>query len=143
MDNFASRLRKVLDHYEVTAYRIAKEISFTNAAVLNLLSGKTSPSYEFVFSLLEKYPELNANWLVMGRDTMFLDPERKPKTRVYSSPDLLASKNETIAVLQENIRMKDEKIIQLTSELREYRAAAGLLGGEKENSSVGAKKGDA
>jgi transcriptional regulator with XRE-family HTH domain len=143
MDNFASRLRKVLDHYEVTAYRIAKEISFTNAAVLNLLSGKTSPSYEFVYGLLDKYPELNANWLVMGRDTMFLDPERKPKTRVYSSPDLLASKNETIAVLQENIRMKDEKIIQLTSELREYRAAAGLLGGEKENSSVGAKKGDA
>jgi transcriptional regulator with XRE-family HTH domain len=142
MDNFASRLRKVLEHYEVTAYRVAKEVSFTNASVLNLLSGKTNPSYEFVYGLLDKYPELNANWLIMGRETMFLDPTLKPKTRVYSSPDLLASKNETIAALQENIRLKDEKISELSAALREFRAASVLLGGERENSSQEAKKGE-
>lgn len=141
MENFGSRLRKVLEHYGLSAYRLAKEIDFSNAATLNLLSGKTNPSFEFITRLMELYPDLNSNWLLLGRESMFLDPNMRPKSISHYSPDLVESKNAVIAALNDNIRMKDEKIEFLTAELREYRAAASLIAKDKNSSSVSSQKG--
>lgn len=134
-------MHKVLEHYGLSAYRLAKEIDFSNAATLNLLSGKTNPSYEFLTRLMELYPDVNSNWLLLGRETMFMDPNIRPKSVSHYSPDLIESKNAVIAALNDNIRMKDEKIEFLTSELREYKAAASLLGADKINNAVSARKG--
>jgi len=141
MDNFGSRLRKVLEHYGLSAYRLAKEIDFSNAATLNLLSGKTHPSYEFLTRLMELYPDVNSNWLLLGRETMFMDPNIRPKSISHYSPDLIESKNEVIAALNDNIRMKGEKIEFLISDLRECKAAANLLSEDKTNNGSAAKKG--
>jgi transcriptional regulator with XRE-family HTH domain len=141
MDNFGSRLRKVLEHHGLSADRLAKEIDFSNAATLNLLSGKTHPSYEFLIRLMELYPDVNSNWLLLGRETMFMDPNIRPKSISHYSPDLIESKNEVIAALNDNIRMKAEKIEFLISELRECKAAANLLSEDKTNNDSAGKKG--
>jgi hypothetical protein len=33
---FAARLRRVLDHHEITAYKLGKEIGYSNAAIGNM-----------------------------------------------------------------------------------------------------------
>jgi len=136
MGSFAERLKQVLEHYSITGYRLAKETSLTNMSVSNILSGKFKPSYSFICVLLERFPEVNANWLILGKDSMFLDPQIKPMVISHTSPDLLEAKNSVIAAQGEIIRMKDEKIEMLTAELREYKAAANLLGIEKTNDAV-------
>ena len=127
MDNFGIRLQKFLQHYEITAYKLGKDIDFSNAAIGNMLSGKTMPSFDFLSKLMELYPLVNANWLMMGRGEMFVDPNIKPRNNKLHSPDLLESKNEIIGLLNEHVKMKDDKISQMTEELREFRAAAKLL----------------
>ena len=127
MDNFGIRLQKFLQHYEITAYKLGKDIDFSNAAIGNMLSGKTLPSFDFLSKLMELYPLVNANWLMMGRGEMFVDPNIKPRNNKLHSPDLLESKNEIIGLLNEHVKMKDDKISQMTEELREFRAAAKLL----------------
>jgi hypothetical protein len=92
-----------------------------------MLAGKTIPSFDFLSKLMELYPLVNANWLMMGRGEMFVDPHIKPRNNKLHSPDLLESKNEIIGLLNEHVKMKDDKISQLTEELREFRAAAKLL----------------
>jgi hypothetical protein len=139
-DNFASRFKKVLDHYNVTAYRVAKDLSYTTPTAVRLLTGQSTPSFEFLIRFGGLYPEVNFNWLVLGEETMFRDPSIRPKTNVHHSPDLLESKNELIETLKENIRLKDEKIDQLTNEMREYRAAAKLLESAKMDRAVTDKK---
>lgn len=127
MENFASRLRKVLDHHEITAYKLGKDIGYSNAAIGNMLAGKSNPNFDFVVRLMELFPMLNGNWLVMGRGDMFVDPNIRPKGMRSHPPDLLESKNEIIKLLNENTQMKDEKIRRLTEELRETKAAFTLL----------------
>ena len=139
MESFASRLRKVLDHHEITAYKLGKDIGYSNAAIGNMLAGKSNPNFDFVVRLMELFPMLNGNWLVMGRGDMFVDPTIRPKGHKSHPPDLLESKNEIIRLLNENMRLKDEKIRQLTEELREMKAAAKLLKGGKERKSEGIK----
>jgi len=135
-NSFADRLKKVVEHYEYSAYRLAKETAVTNQTTLNFLSGKTTPSFDFLAKLSMIFPELNLNWLVMGEESMFRDASVRPRSSNNYPPDLIESKNSLISVLNENIRMKDEKIEELTSELREYRAAAKLLEASKKDFQV-------
>ena len=127
VENFGVRLQKVMDHHEITAYRLGKDIQYSNAAIGNMLAGKTNPSFDFVARLMELFPMLDGNWLVMGRGNMFIDPNIRPKSNKSHPPDLLEAKNEIIKLLNENMQMKDEKIRRLTEELRETKAAFTLL----------------
>jgi transcriptional regulator with XRE-family HTH domain len=137
MGTFGIRLQKVLQHYEITAYKLGKDIDFSNAAIGNMLSGKTSPSYDFLSKLMELFPLLNGNWLLMNRGDMFIDPNMKVKNNTYHSPDLIEAKNEIIALLNEHVKMKDQIIHQLKDELKETHAANKLL--EAKNGEISKK----
>ena len=132
VENFGKRLQKVLDHHEITAYKLGKDIGYSNAAIGNMLAGKSNPNFDFVAKLMNLYPMLDGHWLILGRGNMFIDPNIRPKSHKSHPPDLLEAKNDVIKLLKENMEMKDEKIRQLTEELREYRAAGKLLSGRRE-----------
>ncbi|MEA1897445.1 MAG: hypothetical protein U9N53_07250, partial [Bacteroidota bacterium] len=38
-----------------------------------VLSGRNKPSFEFLQKLFQAYPKINADWLIIGREPMFLD----------------------------------------------------------------------
>ena len=140
MDPFSERLRQLLDHYGYSRYRLAKETTLTNVSLANVLSGKFNPSYRFLCNLLERFPEVNGNWLLIGQGNMFLDPEVKQIIVSNTSPDLLEAKNAVIASQAEIIQMKNEKIEMLTAELGEYKAAGYLLGKDKTGNAVSSSK---
>jgi transcriptional regulator with XRE-family HTH domain len=127
MDNFAGRLKMLIDQFNITAYRLAKDLSCSNATVLNLLSEKSVPGYDFLSKLLNKFPTVNANWLIMGREHMFIDPGQRTTISHNPVSEEVKAQQSIIALLKENMALKDEKIELLTAELREYRAAAKLL----------------
>jgi transcriptional regulator with XRE-family HTH domain len=140
MDTFAKRILAVLDHFEFTPYKLGKELNFSQSSLSSLLAGKTNPSFEFMHKLLSKFPILDANWLILGKGDMFLNPDIKVKRKSNHPSDLMESKNAIIALMSENIRLKDEKIERLTNELREYRAANELMQPTEKNSAEKAKK---
>jgi transcriptional regulator with XRE-family HTH domain len=128
-------LQKVLDHHGITAYKLGKDVDFSNAAIGNMLAGKTNPSFEFLSRLMELFPVLNANWLVKGRGDMFVDDSIRPKGFRSHPPDLLEAKEEIIRLLNENMRMKDEKILRLTEELTNQKRGS-VARGEREEDLV-------
>jgi transcriptional regulator with XRE-family HTH domain len=140
METFAKRILAVLDHFEFTPYKLGKELNFSQSSLSSLLAGKTNPSFEFMHKLLSKFPILDANWLILGKGEMFLNSDIKVKRKSNHPSDLMESKNAIIALMSENIRLKDEKIERLTNELREYRAANELMQPTEKNSAEKAKK---
>ena len=72
---------------------------------------------------MDLYPTLNGNWLLMGRGDMFVDPSIRPRSHRVYSQDLVDAKNEVIALQGKNISLMEEKIRQLTEELRVCREA--------------------
>lgn len=130
MEGFAQRLQKVLDHYGITAYKLGKDIGYSNAAIGNMLAGKSNPSFDFVAKLMGLYPVLNGNWLVIGRGEMFIDPNVRPKSHRSYPPDLLEAKDQIINLLNVNVRLKDEKILRLKEEIAEYKSARKTVSGE-------------
>jgi transcriptional regulator with XRE-family HTH domain len=122
VSSFSSRLEAILEHLGITAYKMAKDMGVTAAAIGNFRAGKSNPSFDFVEKLLICYPMINANWLIVNKGEMLTDPKMKVNDKPQRL-ELVASQKEIIALQAENIRMKDEKIKELMDELKEYKKA--------------------
>jgi len=65
-NDFAKRLKKLLDFYEISASALADKIDVQRSSISHLLSGRNNASLEFILKILDNYPEVDFNWLVKG-----------------------------------------------------------------------------
>lgn len=98
--DFVKRLEKILEFYQLTATAFAEEVDFNRSTISHLLSGRNKPSLEFVMKLLKKFPEVEMDWLLLGKG---------------SFPSTLEKKTMTSPPKQKSIS-NEEKILDLFSE---------------------------
>lgn len=85
--DFTKRLEKILDFYGLTASALAEEIDFNRSTISHLISGRNKPSLEFVMKLLQKFPELDMDWLVLGKGTFpSADSSKTPEGNLTQKP---------------------------------------------------------
>lgn len=65
--DFAARLEKILGFYGLTASALAEEIDFNRSTISHLVSGRNKPSLEFVMKILQRFKEVDLDWLVSGK----------------------------------------------------------------------------
>jgi len=80
---FAERLKKMMEHYSLTATALADSIEVQRSSISHLLSGRNKPSLDFVLKVLEKYPEVELYWLLNGKGSF-------PKTTQTVDPTLFS-----------------------------------------------------
>ncbi|GAA3959496.1 hypothetical protein GCM10022407_03290 [Hymenobacter antarcticus] len=67
----SQRLQQVLEHYQLTARQAAVKMGDEKSGkIYKLLSGDAKPGFDTLTQMLEVWPELSADWLVMGRGPM-------------------------------------------------------------------------
>lgn len=60
------RIQELLKAKNLTPSQFADEIGIQRSGMSHLLSGRNKPSLEFVYKVLRRYPEINAEWLIRG-----------------------------------------------------------------------------
>lgn len=83
-----NRLKQFLAAENITQAQFADNIDVVRASVSHVLSGRNNPSYDFIRSIMLKYPKLNIEWLMFGKGKMYKDqsiPE-EPKDSPSSEP---------------------------------------------------------
>lgn len=65
------RISKVLKIKGLTASKFAEEIGVQRSNISHILSGRNKPSLELVLKILEKYPDINPDWLLRGKGEIF------------------------------------------------------------------------
>lgn len=65
------RINLVLKAKNITARQFAEEIGIQPSGMSHIMSGRNKPSLEFVAKVIRRYPEIDANWLLMGRGEMY------------------------------------------------------------------------
>lgn len=68
-----TRLKQFLAAENITQAQFADNINVVRASVSHVLSGRNNPSYEFIRSIMLKYPRLNVEWLMFGKGKMYKD----------------------------------------------------------------------
>ena len=83
----------ILQAKNITARQFADEIGIQPSGMSHILGGRNNPSLEFVNKVLRRYPEIDANWLLMGRGEMYSSSTPAmptPVTMTAEEPDLFA-----------------------------------------------------
>ena len=74
-----NRINLILRAKNITAKQFAEEIGIQPSGMSHILSGRNNPSLEFVSKVIRRYPEIDANWLLLGRGaTLFSAPLPAP-----------------------------------------------------------------
>ena len=67
------RLDQLLRHLNISSAQFADMIGVQRSSISHIISGRNKPSFDFIYKILLKYPEINADWLITGRGSIQLD----------------------------------------------------------------------
>lgn len=116
---FIKRLEEILEYYGLSAAAFAEKLEFNRSTISHLLSGRNKPSLEFVVKLLQKFPEVNLDWLLFGKGTFPVSSEtavattsknQKPNTGSEVSQNLFTETNGEIGQKSPQITHPSETI---------------------------------
>ena len=81
-----NRINLILQAKNITAKQFAEEIGIQPSGMSHILSGRNNPSLEFVNKVIRRYPEIDANWLLLGKGEMYGSGEFAPLRSQAMSP---------------------------------------------------------
>lgn len=58
------RIKKIIDHYNLTSSTFADTIDVQRSSISHLLSGRNKPSLDFVMKVVNNFPEVDLYWLL-------------------------------------------------------------------------------
>ena len=72
--NERERIEAVMKSLNLSARQFAAEIQVRPGTISNMMSGRNNPSLEVMKRIMERYPTLNPEWLIAGREEMWRTP---------------------------------------------------------------------
>ena len=66
-----TRLKQFIAAENISQAQFADTINVVRASVSHVLAGRNNPSYDFIRAIMDNYPELNIEWLILGKGKMY------------------------------------------------------------------------
>lgn len=107
-----NRINLILRAKNITAKQFAEEIGIQPSGMSHILSGRNNPSLDFVSKVIRRYPEIDANWLLMGKGEMYGDLKmNRPEGEMNGwKPKDTMAKNEGLRLEQEQPTLFSEPL---------------------------------
>ena len=104
-----NRINLLLRAKNITARQFAEEIGIQPSGMSHILGGRNNPSLEFVSKVLRRYPEIDANWLLLGHGEMYSSGTPTPASTPAptSTPSLFS---EEMSVASESFLPEEEDV---------------------------------
>ena len=95
-----TRLKQFIAAENITQSQFADTIKVVRASVSHVIAGRNKPSYDFIKAIMLAYPNLNIDWLMMGKGKMYRNaPEQTAQAAPESAIPSPAYENEDIPSL--------------------------------------------
>ena len=97
------RIALLIKAKNFTSAQFADEVGVQKSGISHIISGRNNPSLDFVQKLLQRFPEVSMDWLILGKGPMFNNESPRPilaeKTLFnfagsgLNEPDLFSTEN--------------------------------------------------
>jgi transcriptional regulator with XRE-family HTH domain len=101
------RILKILNNEGLSATKFADIIGVQRSSISHIISGRNKPSYDFISKTLEKFPGVNAEWLINGKGNMYKEDLRESTPELFTVKDL--KKEEKNIRIEDKNERKDDK----------------------------------
>lgn len=82
-----TRLKQFIAAENLSQSQFADNINVVRASVSHVLSGRNNPGYDFIKAIMLAYPNLNIEWLMLGKGKMYKSMSQEP-TSLFMEEDL-------------------------------------------------------
>lgn len=65
-----NRIKQIIEKEKLSSTQFATEIGVQRSALSHVLSGRNKPSLDFMMKIKKRYPEINLDWLLLGKGRM-------------------------------------------------------------------------
>ena len=65
------RILQLLEEKAMTLAAFADEIGVERSTMSHIKSGRSNPSLDVALKILERFPEVSTDWLILGKGSMF------------------------------------------------------------------------
>ncbi len=72
------RLEAFLKDNSMSYAKFAEAMDVVPARISHIMNGRNNPSFDFIETMLTRFPEINPDWLILGQGPMYRD--RNPST---------------------------------------------------------------
>ena len=90
--DFTDRLKKMMEHYQISASMFADKVGVQRSSISHILSGRNKPSLDFVLKVTAEFKDVDIKWLLNGIG-VFPITEVSVKTIIASAPSEFNSEN--------------------------------------------------
>lgn len=131
---YSERFLQVIDKLGVTDYFIWNNCdAISKAQMSHIRTGKGGASLSIIESLCNKFPQVNANYILTGKGDMFLNADRSTSENIASQSqkmykDTIIGKDKEIADLKAEIARMKSDMDKLTGQNEIMREQLGLSG---------------
>ncbi len=85
------RIFQLLDEKNLTLTAFADEIGVERSTMSHIKAGRSNPSLDVAQKILERYPEVSADWLISGRGAMYRQRNDSREPNLFDDFDVIAS----------------------------------------------------
>ena len=64
---FTNRLKKIMEHHQLTASLFADKIGVQRSSISHILSGRNKPSLDFILKVTNIFSDVDIYWLLNGK----------------------------------------------------------------------------
>lgn len=65
------RLQQFLTLEQLSPARFADILGVQRSGLSHILSGRNKPGFDFISKMLQKFPQINSEWLLTGKGKMY------------------------------------------------------------------------
>tara|TARA_B100000900_G_scaffold399644_1_gene402402 strand:- start:752 stop:1084 length:333 start_codon:yes stop_codon:yes gene_type:complete len=62
-----NRIQNIIEKYGLSSNTFSQEIDVNRSTISHILSGRNKPSVEVLQKILRRFPDVSANWLLLGQ----------------------------------------------------------------------------
>ncbi|MDX2190829.1 MAG: helix-turn-helix transcriptional regulator [Bacteroidota bacterium] len=109
------RISHLIDKLGHNKSSFANQVGVSQPIITHITNGRNNPGLEVIQKILQSFPEVNPDWLIMGRGEVFLNNQ----LRIKMITDLLSDINEKIISIENEVASLKEKAILLENLIKE------------------------
>lgn len=79
-----SRIQLIMKSRNISAAQFADEIGVQRSSVSHILTGRNNPSLDIILKILQRFPEVNSDWILTGNGAMLKSDIGKESSTLHA-----------------------------------------------------------
>lgn len=80
--SIADRIIQTMNHYRLNKTELSSRLGLSPAVLSHITSGRNKPSLELITQILQTFPEISSDWLILGKGGMLRDNSQSGNTEL-------------------------------------------------------------